>query len=165
MRLLALAAAILLAAACGTDSKPDPELEALKKKKDDEEKLRVEATKPKPAEPAKPVPAKEELVGKCKTDGDGPACQGACALEDFESCHLMGLLYEEGKGGVPVDFEAARKFHERSCDGGFGQGCYAAAVFWDYGKSVSKSPRKAQQYFKKACELKVDAACKELKPR
>ncbi len=165
MRLLALAAAIFLAAACGTESRTDPELEALKKKKDAEEKLRAEATKPKPPEPQKPVPSKEELTGKCKSDGDGPSCQGACALEDFESCFLMARLYEDGKGGVPVDYEAAREFLERGCEGGHGQSCYAAATYYDYGKTVNKSPRTAQEYFKKACDLKVEAGCKELKPK
>jgi TPR repeat protein len=161
MRLPALAAAaILLAAACGQDSGPDPELEKLRKKREAEIELMKKATQPKPPEPPKPPPDKAELVAKCKQQ-DAVACQGACALDDFESCHLMGLAYEEARG-VPTDYDAARRFHIRACEGGFGQGCYAAGIFYDYGKSVPKNPRKAQEYFKKACELKIDAACKEV---
>jgi hypothetical protein len=158
-------AALVLAAACGKDSGQSTELEKLAKKKQEEAEKLAKVTAPKPPEPARPPPKKEDLVASCKADRDAVACQGACAMDDWESCNTMAVLYEEGTGGVPVDFDAARRFHLRACDGGSGPGCYDLANFYVMGKDVGKNPRKAQEYFKKACDLKVEAACKELEPR
>jgi len=157
---------IALVLACSSSSETDPKLEALKKKREAEEKARIEATKPKPPGPPVDAPSPDQLKDRCKQQQDAAACQGSCGAGDMESCYQMGLLWEEGGGGLPkTDFDAARRFHIRACEGGYGQGCYSAGVFYDYGKSVPKNPRKAREYFDQACKLGISAGCKELEDK
>lgn len=150
-------------AACGS-----PDEEADKRREAERLEIRAkaqrlaEATKPDPnaGQPAKPVD-KRELIAKCDA-GDAASCQGACALEHADSCSKFARLFEEGRGGVPENFEAARDFHLKACTFGSGQGCYSLGLFFKLGKSIPKSPERAEKYFTEGCKLGFQPACDEL---
>jgi TPR repeat protein len=150
-------------AACGSpDEEADKRREAERLEIRAKAKRVAEATTPDPTadQPAKPV-NKAELIEKCDAD-DAASCQGACALEHADSCSKFARLFEEGRGGVPENFEAARDFHLKACTFGSGEGCYSLGLFFKLGKSIPKSPERAQKYFAQGCKLGFQPACDEV---
>lgn len=153
----------LCLAACGSpDEEADKRREAERLAIEAKAKRIAEATKPDPTagQPAA-KPNKGQLIDKCE-GGDAPSCQGACALEHADSCTRFATLFEEGRGGVPENFEAARDFHLKGCTLGSGQGCYSLGLFFKLGKSIPKSPERAQKYFEEGCKLGFQPACDEV---
>lgn len=163
MRIALLLALVGVVVGCGPNDEIEKQREAERKALlEKAEKLKA-ATRPNPdgRAPA-PVKSKAELVAACEGE-DAASCQGACALGDGESCVRLGTLFEEGRGGVPENFESARVFHRKACDMGTGSGCYALALFFKLGKSIPKNPKKAARYFDKGCKLGYEPACVEVK--
>jgi hypothetical protein len=151
----------VLLAACGSpDKEADERMKAERATAEAKAKKLAEATKPDPTGDQPVKFNKGQLIDKCEA-GDAPSCQGACALEDGDSCTRFATMFEEAKG-VPEDFEAARDFHNKGCTYGSGQGCYSLGLFYKLGKSSIKSPEKAAEYFAAGCKLGFQPACDEV---
>lgn len=75
-----------------------------------------------------------------------------------ETCHLLGDYYE----GVTRDLPAAANTYKDNCDSlNFGKSCakYGAYVMFGRGTNAKPDPKKAYDYFEKACKLGDPKGC------
>jgi TPR repeat protein len=57
--------------------------------------------------------------------------------------------------------DSVEKELKKSCKKGQGQDCLALASAYREGRNVEKNAKKAAEYYKKGCELRVSRACFE----
>jgi hypothetical protein len=79
----------------------------------------------------------------------------ACSAGLASSCAHLALLYEQGGNYV-----YAATYHQNGCDAGDAKECSAIARMYYEGGSVSQDAQKAQELFKKACDLGDETGCK-----
>jgi TPR repeat protein len=75
----------------------------------------------------------------------------SCQDGDAVSCHLLGMIYEQGEG-LARDVEAASQYYDSGCAGGFSFSCYRLGVL----KATEQDP----PYNREVLELLV-ASCAE----
>ncbi|XP_061539925.1 cytochrome c oxidase assembly factor 7 [Phycodurus eques] len=84
------------------------------------------------------------------------ACN-AGGKKSIDACHNVGLLAHDGRaieGGAP-DLDAARRYYENACAGGFAPSCFNLSTLYIEGntKGVKPDMATALKYAKRACEL------------
>ena len=75
------------------------------------------------------------------------------------SCSIIGMIHHEHK-----EMERAEKYLKKSCDMGYGLGCFKLALFHKENKSID-SKRKTHEYLSKACVLEYESACLMMKDK
>ena len=89
--------------------------------------------------------------------------QSECEQNNTESCINLGALYERGEEGVKQDYKKANELFSKSCDLGFGSGCYDLGILYTNGQGVKQDKSMAKEYFGKACDLGDQTGCGEYK--
>ena len=83
-------------------------------------------------------------------------------VEEMQSrCGLLGVYYYNG-WGVRQSYEKAFQYSKKSCDLGYGGGCFGVGRAYRDGKGVEKDFKKALTFFTKACDLKDGDGCVEV---
>ena len=104
--------------------------------------------------------------------GDGTATDHERAVELFAkgcdgkdkdgvACANLGLCYETGSG-TKKDVAQGYARYMQACDLGDLDGCNSAAVLIGKGKGIPKDLALKRQLYQKACDGKVEVACKNL---
>ncbi len=81
----------------------------------------------------------------------------SCQDGDAVSCHMLGMIYEQGEG-VARDVEAASQYYEGGCAGGFAFSCYRLGVL----KAAEQDPpygREVLQLFVASCAESIAEGC------
>ena len=76
-------------------------------------------------------------------------------------CGSIGDIYQRGIG-VQKNYNKARKFYTKSCDGGEMGGCGALGDLYAYGLGVKPSYTKSIELYKQACDGGKKIACDRL---
>ncbi|XP_072275754.1 cytochrome c oxidase assembly factor 7 [Pyxicephalus adspersus] len=81
-----------------------------------------------------------------------------------ESCYKLGSYHITGKGGVPLDLQAAYNCYLKSCNSGGKKSldsCHNVGLLLHDGHVNDKKPDPvaARNYYQKACEGKFSASC------
>jgi TPR repeat protein len=66
-------------------------------------------------------------------------------------CSALGMLYLNGEGGAQ-DYEQARTFFRKACDGGFMLGCAALGSLYQNGQGSLPDPARARTLYTQACD-------------
>jgi TPR repeat protein len=83
----------------------------------------------------------------------------ACRLDSLDGCLAMAAIYELSR-----DMKKAVELYRKVCER-YGGMCGYLAVLYRYGDSnLEKDPVLAKKYYRKACELGNEKACKEITP-
>jgi len=95
-------------------------------------------------------------------DGDNlDQCKDQCSQGgQSRACYRLGWFYEAGEGqAVAESVPKAVKLYDQACDSDYAVACGALGqLYWD-GVKVDRKPKKAIEYFSKACRLGLTAAC------
>ncbi|MDY7098370.1 MAG: tetratricopeptide repeat protein, partial [Pseudomonadota bacterium] len=83
-----------------------------------------------------------------------------CEIGSMYNCHLVGQMYSKGEG-TEADPERAQAFNARSCDGGYGRGCFYAGRIIE--RAASRNDPAAfssiARYYEKGCALEQKDSC------
>jgi len=85
----------------------------------------------------------------------------ACDGGKFESCAVLGAMYELGKG-VKQDYSKAVEFYTKACDGGHAMACDTLGVMYFSGNGVRQDNNKAFELFTRACDDGYAMGCNNL---
>lgn len=77
-------------------------------------------------------------------------CTRRCEADDAPACAGLGLYYQDGKNGAPVDIERAIALYQRACDLGAGVGCFNLGLMYEFGSGVTPDPARAQAHYDRA---------------
>ncbi len=81
----------------------------------------------------------------------------ACRLDSLDGCLSMAAIYESSR-----DMKKAVELYRKVCER-YGGMCGYLATLYQYGDgNLKKDPVLAKKYYRKACELGDEAACKEI---
>jgi tetratricopeptide (TPR) repeat protein len=69
----------------------------------------------------------------------------------MEGCYNTGLMYDKGKG-VRQDYQQARKFYKKACDGNYAFACTNLGVLYAKGLGVRQDIYKAKELYGKGCD-------------
>ena len=85
----------------------------------------------------------------------------SCAVDVFDACLRLGVLYRDGRG-VPRDSRRAVRFFQTTCDEGLWQGCTELGVMLAGGKGVAKDAGAAMDLFERSCDAGEPSGCHHL---
>jgi TPR repeat protein len=86
----------------------------------------------------------------------------ACSLNSADGCGFLGALYASKESGDRRNAEAARRNLDKACQLMLSpQACYHLAILLISGL-VEKDPSLAKAQLERACDMKLDEACKSL---
>lgn len=89
-----------------------------------------------------------------------------CNSGDPLSCEKAGDGYFNGSGGVAKNIETAAEFYLKACQSGRTNNCHkiysCGKCFFSGDCGAPKDPAKMEKLYRKACEQKVDYACRTL---
>ena len=91
----------------------------------------------------------------------------ACDGNEGGGCNELGLLMEQGKGGLEKDMTAAIAQYDKACSKDDATGCRNEGICYEMGRGVPKDLAKAKTLYAKGCANGNDECCKwqkELKP-
>lgn len=91
------------------------------------------------------------------------AWKTGCELNNYDSCNNLGVLYSFGKSGIKKNVTEITSLFTKACDNNYGESCSNLAAIYYFGKLGTKDKEKAIALYKKACELKIESACKRYK--
>lgn len=84
----------------------------------------------------------------------------ACEGDELDACDRLAKLYAAGKAGSP---QQALALFKKNCDAGRAPACNSVGtLFEEGGESVAKDELQAALYYRKACDGKSGAGCKNL---
>lgn len=83
-------------------------------------------------------------------------CKISCESNTYESCSLLGLMYENGEG-VKKDEKLAVELLLKACSGDNSNGCFHLGTYYE-----RTNKKKATQYYQKSCDLGNTLSCKTL---
>ncbi len=90
---------------------------------------------------------------------DIKVCREQCDKGSHASCHVLGILYQRGKGGAPQDDAQAAAFFKQSCEANHQPACGQLGYHHYLGKGVSRDKTTAVRLFKKACDAAEATGC------
>lgn len=126
-------------------------------------------------------PEKIKLYEKACNSGEGLACYNAgdqstndgdaftffekgCKANNGDACGNAGVRLEKGRGtGLPPDAEAAFDRYAKGCRLGHSKSCFNLAACYVDGRGVQQNSALGRDYLHKACYLKNQTACDELR--
>jgi len=89
-------------------------------------------------------------------------CETQCGQNIARACYRLGWYNERGRG-LPRNVKKAIQLYEQACQAGMAVACRALGMIYargDIGIERNKTTKaKAKDYFAKACELGLEAAC------
>jgi TPR repeat protein len=89
-------------------------------------------------------------------------CETQCGQNIPRACYRLGWYNERGRG-LPKNVKKAVKLYDQACQGSMAVACRALGMIYargDIGIERNKTNKeKARDYFAKACELGLAAAC------
>jgi TPR repeat protein len=89
--------------------------------------------------------------------------QKACQAEVQGACGTLGVLYASGNG-VPQDHPKALSLLNNSCDKGYAADCFTLGkIFGEPLYGYNRQFQRAQAYFRKACDDKLEQACNHIR--
>ncbi len=91
--------------------------------------------------------------------GDATDCKAQCGKGEAGSCVNLGMIYERGLAGLPVDHVAAAEQFKKGCDGGVAVGCFDLAVAYDVGRGVAVDKAHAVTLYDRACDAGEARGC------
>ena len=105
-------------------------------------------------------------LNKTICDNKAPKLCKKIGDEYFYGIYETGYAMR-GKSGHTINYDWAREFYKKSCDGGYAEGCAALASTYtdsktDEKKGVIYSPDLYEKYIKKACDLNDAKSCNNL---
>ncbi len=83
-------------------------------------------------------------------------CEASCNANKYESCSLLGLMYENAQG-VNKDEVRAVALLDKACSGNNSNGCFHLGTYYE-----SKDNKKAINYYQKSCDGGNKIACDAL---
>lgn len=86
------------------------------------------------------------------------ACDGNVSW----SCNRIALIYRNGYHDVKVDTKKSTFYFEKACLLGEAEGCFGAAVAYDFSLSVKQDYAKSLKYYTYACDHNYATACYNL---
>ena len=89
-------------------------------------------------------------LGQEDADIDVAAIRRGAAAGDAESQLLLGSLYEDGKAGMPQDYELAAEWYRKAADQGFAQAQYNLGLLYEDGRGMDQDYYEAAQWYKRA---------------
>lgn len=89
------------------------------------------------------------------------SCVAACDAKEAAACVTLGHARLAGKGGLKVDGAGAVAAWDTACTLQRAEGCTLAAdaMFGKVGQGTKADAVRANEWLRKACELRVGAAC------
>lgn len=75
-----------------------------------------------------------------------------CQQRDANACARLGVYFRMGVG-TKQDYRLSRRHSEFACKAGVATGCLQLGFLYNEGQGVAKSRTRAQQYYRKACDL------------
>ena len=108
------------------------------------------------------------MLGEGVAENRSLACRfsrKSCDLGEGFSCVIVGLMYEKGSAiceplQKSPDYFKAFDWYVKACNLKESLGCFKLATMYDNGDGVSMNLSKALSFFGKACDLKMQDACK-----
>lgn len=86
-----------------------------------------------------------------------------CDAQHAQSCGVLGLWYDFGKEGVPIDVKKAMTFYARACQRDAGYACVNLGLMYEHGRGVKADYARAFRLQRKACNtLGVPYGCLNL---
>lgn len=79
----------------------------------------------------------KDLIDKNDYEGALPYNESGCRHDDANSCFLLGLQYETGRGTVQ-DYGMAESYHEKSCNMNYAPACINIGYMYTQGNGVSR---------------------------
>jgi TPR repeat protein len=93
----------------------------------------------------------EAALAPC-TSAKPQGCAARCESGDGDACDTLGVVYDNGLGGVPKDSAQALTWFNRGCEKGEMNACRNLAVLIENGRGTPADPVRALQLHRKACE-------------
>ena len=84
-----------------------------------------------------------------------------CAAGSLVDCNNVGATYGRGVG-TPVDFNQAKTFYTKACNGGVGESCNNLALMSFNGEAGLKNDEAAREFAEMACNLDSVKGCANL---
>ena len=88
-------------------------------------------------------------------------CQQLCQLGDYSACQkiVVGISCENKvKASTPTINKLSKKY-QRECDANNGESCLQLGILLEKGKQIQKNVMRAEELYKKACNLDSANAC------
>ena len=79
----------------------------------------------------------------------------ACALDDAESCVVIGLVGESFFN----DYTHSKELYLKSCNLSYSEGCFLLGNMYNSGRGVERDVRKSMEFYSKGCDLGSPKAC------
>ena len=109
-----------------------------------------------------PKSSAPEPTASGPTASDVQYLEQACESGTATACHLLGDMYERGKGVVKDSARAIQLF-TKACEGGdVRNGCASLGYQYQWGWGVPKDERRAAPLLKQACDADNALACGSL---
>ncbi len=102
------------------------------------------------------VPVRANPTGTCS---DVALCAQECNAGQADSCRLLAVTYEFGKGGAGRNEPLAATYYDRACALGNAPGCVSSGQMHEYGNGVPKNPAEASSAYSRACTLGWKVGC------
>ncbi len=84
-----------------------------------------------------------------------------CKAGYAPACYRAGDMLSRGERPEP---KTIAKMHKKACEGGSAWGCRALGLMYASGpQGVPKDPKRALDYTRRACSMKLESACQELR--
>ena len=78
------------------------------------------------------------------------------------SANVYADNFGEGlKAFEQQDYQKARKFYEKACNGGDASGCFNLGELYRTGEGVPQDFSKAKELYKKACDEGLEVGCEK----
>lgn len=78
--------------------------------------------------------------------------QAAAAQGHDKAAYNLGVIYETGRGGVPVDFSQAVRWYRISADAGYPPGQTNLGYLYETGEGLPKDVNQAANWYRKAAD-------------
>lgn len=85
----------------------------------------------------------------------------SCKLNNAGACNNLGYMFYSGKGNLAKNKIQAVTFFTKSCKLDNALGCNNLGIMYKTGQGTPKDLLKAKEFFKKACDLGSQKACRE----
>ena len=83
----------------------------------------------------------------------------SCDAGNQGGCNGVGVMYENGLGGLPRDEAKAVTLFKQACDAGDGAGCNSLGRMYLRGKGVPRDEARAFALYKQSCDAGFDQGC------